>query len=474
MNKRTRLRSALEILCFVLLFSMLVGMIPLSAEDDIGAETEVPEDDGMIDVVKLVNDAPRGTWLYEEDVEVVRVKNVNIPSNVISNVEDVLTKYTTQDLYAGEYISKSSITDKKVNKVNKDLLKQEIRKSLTSYVVVTDYIIPNTGDDLSYYLQEIIDKNPKRTIYFPDGEYMIASPLMTSAGAGTSVDIQLSDGAVIKAHPNWKSNVKGVDALIALGAAEHVNDIVSIGSYYTLVGGTLDGNNRAKNGVSINSGRESVIRNICIKNCITGVMVEDGANNVSSDCDFEDITVIANPNDLRNTYGVYVIGYDNTFTNIRIYNTKTGFYSQGAGNFLKSIYVNNTAMGAAGNPLYKNSVGISGPVDNRYSQCYVENCATAYSISSSSLIWDCTAVWTDPNCVEQNVIKTSGIGLSLGGIRAYFTAGSAPKRFLTGVNANQNGMKVIEGCIFDSSMLSQEEINRYSGYLKTNVIKPVS
>lgn len=470
-NKKSRLRFATEILCFLLIFAFAVCMIPLSATEE--AETDKEEKPKTIEIVKLLVDVKRGIMLAEEDVELVEVKNENIPANVVTSIDGIDGMYVSDNMYAGEYVNSDCITENKVYKINEKLLKKNIHKANTDYVNVTDYIVPNTGDDLSYYLQEIIDKNPKRTIYFPDGVYTIASPLFTSAGGGTSVDLQLADGAVIKAHVNWRSN-NNKNALICMGASKDVNDIVAVGSYYTLVGGTLDGNDRA-NGVSIDSGRESVIRNICIKNCLTGIKVEDGTNNVSSDCDFEDITIMGNPKEVRNTYGVYVIGYDNTFTNIRIYNVGIGFYSKGAGNFLKSIYVINNKMEE--NFTYKANatVGISGPVDNRYSQCYVENCATAYDISSGSLIWDCTANWTDPNCSKQIAVKTGDMRLSLGGIRAYFTDTSAEKAFVSGPAAGNNGSpKVIEGCIFDPSKLTQDNRNLYNGYLKTDVIVPIS
>ena len=35
------------------------------------------------------------------------------------------------------------------------------------YVVVTDYVKPNTGEDVSDALQELILANPNRTIFFP-------------------------------------------------------------------------------------------------------------------------------------------------------------------------------------------------------------------------------------------------------------------------------------------------------------------
>ena len=57
------------------------------------------------------------------------------------------------------------------------------------YVVVTDYIEANTGKDVSDALQKLILDNPHRTIYFPDGEYVIAKPICTPANPKNAVQI---------------------------------------------------------------------------------------------------------------------------------------------------------------------------------------------------------------------------------------------------------------------------------------------
>ena len=73
------------------------------------------------------------------------------------------------------------------------------------YVVITDYIKANTGEDLSDALQELILQNPNRTIFFPDGEYVIAKPICTPANPVHAVTLLLSNFAVIKAAENWSS-----------------------------------------------------------------------------------------------------------------------------------------------------------------------------------------------------------------------------------------------------------------------------
>ena len=138
-----------------------------------------------------------------------------------------------------------------------DSLRQGNDPTEKGYVVVTDYLDINTGYDLSEQIQEIIDNNPNRTIYFPDGEYVIDYPISTSANPVHAVSLELSNFAVIKASQSWKSE----EAMIRLGAAEHYNDINTNGSNYSLIGGIIDGNGTAK-GVSIESGRETSVHNV--------------------------------------------------------------------------------------------------------------------------------------------------------------------------------------------------------------------
>ena len=55
------------------------------------------------------------------------------------------------------------------------------------YVVVTDYIKNDGKKDVSDAIQKIIDNNPNRTIYFPDGTYLISKPILTPADPKKSV-----------------------------------------------------------------------------------------------------------------------------------------------------------------------------------------------------------------------------------------------------------------------------------------------
>ena len=110
-----------------------------------------------------------------------------------------------------------------------------------TYVLVTDYVKANTGEDVSDALQELILNNPHRTIYFPDGVYLISKPICTPANPIHSVSLVLSCYATIKATDDWTDS----EALVRLGAAEPFNDINANGSNYGLEGGIIDGNGKA-------------------------------------------------------------------------------------------------------------------------------------------------------------------------------------------------------------------------------------
>ena len=71
------------------------------------------------------------------------------------------------------------------------------------YVVVTEYINKKNAKGVSDIIQKIIDENPNRTIYFPDGVYIISKPIVTPADPTKSVALQLSNIAVIKAAEGW-------------------------------------------------------------------------------------------------------------------------------------------------------------------------------------------------------------------------------------------------------------------------------
>ena len=105
------------------------------------------------------------------------------------------------------------------------------------YLVVTDTVVADGKTDVADQIQKLIDDNPNRTIYFPDGVYVLGHPILTPADPKKSVDLQLSNYAVLKAADGWSSE----EAMVRLGGECPANDIRTIGSNYSFTGGIVDG-----------------------------------------------------------------------------------------------------------------------------------------------------------------------------------------------------------------------------------------
>ena len=96
------------------------------------------------------------------------------------------------------------------------------------YVIITDYVKANTGKDVSDAIQKVINDNPMKTIYFPDGEYILAKPICTSAHGSHAVSLELSNFAILRAADGWNHK----EAMVRMGAAELYNNIHICGSNF--------------------------------------------------------------------------------------------------------------------------------------------------------------------------------------------------------------------------------------------------
>ena len=321
--------------------------------------------------------------------------------------------------------------------------------SSKGYIIVTDYLQANTGEDLSDEIQKIINDNPNKTIYFPDGEYIIAKPIATSGNPVNSVSLHLSNYAVLKAASNWSSS----EAIVRLGAAEPYNDIYTNGSNYYFYGGIIDGNMVA-NGIAIESGRETSIRNVSIKHTKIGIHIKRGANSGSSDADIDTVNIVGNYK--QDSIGVFVDNaYDNTFTNMRIAGVQVGVRLTGGGNFLRNLhplFVYRGSLTNAGSIGFDDQSG-----GNWYDFCYSDEFETGFKMKGSTLsIYDtCFCYWYSQKGTKQigfhstgkfnSIISNSKINLAYSGLDCAYikvaTAGGAGKIQNPIVNANNSDDK---------------------------------
>lgn len=323
--------------------------------------------------------------------------------------------------------------------------------SALGYVVVTDYIANNGGIDVADELQAVIDQNPNRTIYFPDGVYRISRPLRTPADPKKSVDLQLSNYAVIQAAEDFDG-----DALICLGGKDAANDTHTPGSNYSLTGGILDGQGKI-NGVAIESGRETVIRNVSIKHTVVGIHIKYGANSGSSDADISDVNIIGTGT--TDSTGIIVEGYDNTFTNIRIGNVFTGVHLKSSSNSLRNIH----PLYYSDYTDYENSCGfLDEGGNNIYDFCYSDQfCIGFRTMKNVSSIFDnCFCFWYTSAGGKEIAFKADGrFNSVVSCLRSGFRDDTENSVLKVG---KPGGNGVFNNLLVDSSNVQNKSYKRYT------------
>ncbi len=323
--------------------------------------------------------------------------------------------------------------------------------SSLGYVVVTEYIPADGKTDVSDSLQALIDENPNRTIYFPDGVYLIGKPILTPADPKKSVDLQLSNYAVIQATDDFEG-----EALIRLGGKDAANDTHTVGSNYSLTGGVINPCGKA-NGVSIDSGRETAVRNVSIKNAVIGIHIKYGANNSSSDADISDVNIIGTGG--TDSIGLLVEGYDNTFTNMRIGNVFTGVYLKSSSNSLRNIH----PLYYSDYTDYENSCGfLDEGGNNIYDFCYSDQFCNGFrTVGNASSIFDnCFCFWYSGSGGKEVAFKADGkFNSVVSNLRSNFRDDTRNAVLEVG---KPGGNGVFDNLLTDSGRVADKSYKRYT------------
>ena len=94
-------RTIIGIVCIVLALILTFAIAPLVNKM---AESKV-------DIVRMKQDVVQGHQISENDVEVVKVGGYNLPADVIKKKENVVGRFATTDLKAGDYLLPSKLTN---------------------------------------------------------------------------------------------------------------------------------------------------------------------------------------------------------------------------------------------------------------------------------------------------------------------------------------------------------------------------
>ena len=436
MKKRTVIKA--------LAFILLAATVLFSCSCNGGGEeivTEAPK--LLVKALRAKVDASAGEALGVKDVEVVEVERSIAPDDYLIKTNDAIGRQLLVDIKAGDVIGDSMLTVKEEE--SRGEISIPLAKKL-GFIVVTDYLEPNTGEDLSAKIQELIDKYPRKTIFFPDGVYTIARPIKTSSNPQKAVSLHLSSFAIIKASNSWKGRT---EHMIQLGAIDETFTISQTGSNYYMYGGIIDGNRKA-NGIILEGGRETSVRQISIKNVIQGLKIAYNEVYGSNDCDFEAI-------DIEGCYipgsvGVHVDGLDNTLTDIRINGFEIGMQMTKAGNLMHNVHA---VYEHRDSWDYNDSIGfLDSSGSNWMDGFHAEGFRVAYKIRGGGLdmLNDCVASWSDPEATAQTAIMTDGRFSSIvTNFKAEFGEGANCMFLDLGA---EGGKGVIQYPIFDKSKVN--------------------
>lgn len=94
-------RIVVGLICIIVALIICFGLTPMFND----ALTST------VEIVRVNADIKQGDQITAKMVTTVEVGSYNLPSNVVYRVEDVVGKYANTDLYKGDYILVSKLSD---------------------------------------------------------------------------------------------------------------------------------------------------------------------------------------------------------------------------------------------------------------------------------------------------------------------------------------------------------------------------
>lgn len=203
-------------------------------------------------------------------------------------------------------------------------------------VNVKDYGAVGDGvtDDTSA-IQKAIDNNPGKTIYFPDGEYLISSSIVTSSTDEDKSILNLGN-ATIKASDSFQSEAymielgrKGGPRYGWSGAPRRSG----------VMGGRLNGNKAAYGGIHVTHMDNAFLDSVYIEAVQQiGISVEEPSLECnSSAADLKHVFVTGSGK--KGSVGIKLNGCDNKLTHIKVFAFETGMEINGGGDYINICHV---------------------------------------------------------------------------------------------------------------------------------------
>ena len=447
-------RILCAILCLCMTFGTLLTLTSCNSGSGEPIETTDPNAN-KVSVVRAIKTIEAGEKIKRADFEEVMIDKNLVPEGAYSTISEVVNKFLLVGVCSGDYLFEG--------KISKTAPYGEWGEEIhEDYVIVTEYI--KTGEkDMARCIQKAIDENPNKTIYFPDGMYLIARPLKTSADPAKAVSFRFSNYAHLSVY---ESEWEGGDAIIEVGA----NDS-SKGASCSVIGGILGAGNITA-AIAVKGGH-AFINNFSIKQATTGIVIKKGA---VADVDSG---VVIGAGSKSKTYegaiGVLMEGDGSTLTNMRLCDIDVGVKVTGTRNVLRNIH-----------PLYvgtmhDNSIGFwDAGTDNFFDVCYSDQFAVAFRIGANtkSIFNGCFGFWYTNNSRQygfvadgqfNSIIRDTQINLAYGSNTADNPDGKADvdATFISIAQAGGNGVILYPRI---AKPQNDDHKNAYSAYVMTEIL----
>ena len=389
-----------KILCLILCFSAILGtfsLISCNSSEDSAKKEEQPIPEQFALALRAITNINIGDSFSEDKVEVVRVRTDALPCGTYSVMTELCGKYATSAICVGDFITEEKVTDKKPE----DAQAPEGEENITGtedidpyelgYVIITEYLSRTEDEDCAPAIQQAIEKNPGRTIYFPDGKYIIKSPIVIPTDPSKSVSLRLSNHAIITAA-DWGDDKR--KAMIQIGCDEDsdARDGFSPSNQrsISIIGGCIYGS-RLASGIAIGGGKDTYIYNVSIKQVFNGIHMKRASNELGATyVNVDNVNIVGM--ETPETAGILVEGSYNTFSNMRIASVNYGVLctETGSNNSFRNIHPLVVAL----QNIY--TVGFWDKSDgNVFDVCYSDQFSTGYRVEEKtrSLFSGCFNYW---------------------------------------------------------------------------------
>lgn len=389
-----------KIICLLLCFFVMLGAFSLTAcssSEDTSKNEEQPPLEQYALALRAITNINIGDSFSPDNVEVVRVRTDALPCTTYSVMTELCGKYATSAICVGDFITEEKVTDKKPEGVEAPEGEENITGTEDidpyelGYVIITEYLSSTEDEDCAPAIQQAIEKNPGRTIYFPDGKYIIKSPIVIPTDPSKSVSLRLSNHAIITAA-DWGDDKR--KAMIQIGCDEDsdAEDGFSPSNQrsISIIGGCIYGS-RLASGIAIGGGKDTYIYNVSIKQVFNGIHIKRASNELGATYANVDNVNISGMG-ATNTAGVLVEGSYNTFSNMRIASVNYGVLCTETGS--NNVFRNLHPLVVSMQDVY--TVGFWDKSEgNVFDVCYSDQFSAGYRVEENtrSLFIGCFSFW---------------------------------------------------------------------------------